>query len=124
MSLIVMVSFAQTNDAGGDIFNDVRLAIKTGSSKELAKHLNSRIELVIQGDQSSYSKTQAEFVLKDFFQRHPPTSFEYIHKGSSKDGLMYAIGKYSYNGGSFRVVLRSKKFGGDNKIYNLDFTED
>ena len=125
MSLIVIVSsVAQTNDAGGDVFNDVRLAIKTGSSKELAKHLNSRIELIIQGDQSSYSKTQAEFVLKDFFKKHPPTSFEYIHKGSSKDGLMYAIGKYSYSGGSFRVVLRSKKFGVDNKIYNLDFTED
>ncbi|MDN5202012.1 DUF4783 domain-containing protein [Fulvivirgaceae bacterium BMA10] len=122
-----LLCFAQ-NDVNtkeqGDVLNEVRAAIKTGSSKELVKHLNSRIDLVINGDQSSYSKTQAEFVLKDFFKKYPPSDFQYIHKGASKDGLKYAIGKYSHKAGTFRVVLRSKKFNSQYLIYNLDFTKE
>ncbi len=126
--ILVMVSgFSQYNNTEkvqGDVLNDVRAAIKMGSSKELVKHLNNRIDLVIDGDQSSYSNTQAEFVLKDFFKKYPPSDFQYIHKGASKDGLKYAIGKYSHDNGTFRVVLRSKKFNEKYKIYNLDFTRD
>ncbi|MDN5216247.1 DUF4783 domain-containing protein [Fulvivirgaceae bacterium BMA12] len=126
--ILLMVSgFSQLSidtKAQGDVLNDVRAAIKMGSSKELVKHLNTRIELVIDGDQATYSKTQAEFVLKDFFKKYPPSDFQYIHKGASKDGLKYAIGKYSHQGGTFRVVLRSKKFNEYHKIYNLDFTRD
>ncbi len=126
--ILVMVSgFSQLNNTEkvqGDVLNDVRAAIKMGSSKELVKYLNNRIDLVIDGDQSSYSNTQAEFVLKDFFKKYPPSDFQYIHKGASKDGLKYAIGKYSHESGTFRVVLRSKKFNEKYKIYNLDFTRD
>ena len=126
--ILVMVSgfsqFSIATKAQGDVLNDVRTAIKMGSSKELVKHLNNRVDLVIDGDQASYSKTQAEFVLKDFFKKYPPSDFQYIHKGASKDGLKYAIGKYSHRGGTFRVVLRSKKFNNKYKIYNLDFTRD
>lgn len=126
--ILLMVSgFSQlsiTTKAQGDVLNDVRAAIKMGSSKELVKHINTRVDLVIDGDQASYSRTQAEFVLKDFFKKYPPSDFEYIHKGASKDGLKYAIGKYSHKGGTFRVVLRSKKFKDKHKIYNLDFTRD
>ena len=126
--IILMVSgfsqFTIATKAQGDVLNAVRAAIKMGSSKELVKHLNNRIDLVIDGDQASYSKTQAEFVLKDFFKKYPPSDFQYIHKGASKDGLKYAIGKYSHQGGTFRVVLRSKKFNDKHKIYNLDFTRD
>ncbi len=104
-----------------DVLNEVQAAIKMGSSKELVKHVNTRIDLEIDGSQSSYSDTQVEFVLKDFFKKYPPSNFEFIHRGTSKDGLKYAIGRYSHNGGEFRVVLRYKKFAEEYKIYNLGF---
>ena len=125
--LLIISGFSMKNRATnvqGDVLNEVQVAIKMGSSKELVKHLNSRIDLIIDGDQSTYSNTQAEFVLKDFFKKYPPSDFQYIHKGASKDGLQYAIGKYSHSGGTFRVVLRSKKFNDAYKIYNLDFTRE
>ncbi|MEO1055097.1 MAG: DUF4783 domain-containing protein, partial [Bacteroidota bacterium] len=62
--------------AQGDVINDVKEAIKTGSSKEVAKFFSQNVELMlVEGNLQTYSKTQAEFVLKDFFKENPPSSF-------------------------------------------------
>src|SRR5690606_42106188 len=100
------------------------VALKTGSSRELVKEFSDNVELSFDGEKSNYSKSQAEFVLKDFFKKYPPVDFQYIHQGSSKEGLKYAIGKYSYNGGSFRVYILIKQFNGNFLIDTLDFSKE
>ncbi len=102
------------------VVNNVRAALKAGSSKELVKNFNKTVELNINGDKASYSKTQAEFVLKDFFKKYPPSDFQYIHQGASKQGLTYVIGKYSFDSGSFRVLIYIKKF---NEAYLIDLMD-
>lgn len=94
-----------------DILKNVSTAMRAGSAKELVKYFHSVVEINIDGDRSNYSQTQAEVVIKDFFQKNPSTGFEYIHEGASKEGLSYTIGKYSYKDGSYRVVMFIKKFG-------------
>ena len=113
-----------TINAQSDVIDNVKTALKTGSSKALAGYLNEMVELSINGDKSSYSKTQAEFVLKDFFKKYPPTGFDYIHRGSSKEGLKYTIGKYKYSGGSFRVYMLIKQFKGKYLIDTLNFDKE
>ena len=110
--------------AQSEVINNVRSSIKAGSSKELSNYLGDMISLEIDGVQSNYSKTQAEYVLKDFFKKYPPYDFQYVHQGASEGGLKYAIGRYSYEGGSFRVVLRSKIVNGAYKVSSLDFTKE
>lgn len=110
--------------AQSDVINNVKTAMKAGSSKELTKYFNDMVEMVIDGDPSDYSRTQAEFVLKDFFRKYPPTDFQYIHQGASKEGIRYAIGKYTYETGSFRVLLRAKEIKDGYKVYSIDFTKD
>ncbi|MDH3710267.1 MAG: DUF4783 domain-containing protein [Cyclobacteriaceae bacterium] len=110
--------------AQSEVINNVRSAIKAGSSKELSKYLSEMVSLKIEGVQSNYSKTQAEYVLKDFFGKYRPSDFQYVHQGASEGGLKYAIGRYSYEGGSFRVVLRSKNLEGGYKVSSLDFTKE
>ncbi len=117
--LVNQPTFAQS-----EVINNVRSSIKAGSSKELSNYLGDMISLEIDGVQSNYSKTQAEYVLKDFFKKYPPNDFQYVHQGASEGGLKYAIGRYSYNGGSFRVVLRSKSVNGTYKVSSLDFTKE
>lgn len=114
----------QPTFAQSEVINNVRSSIKAGSSKELSNYLGDMISLEIDGVQSNYSKTQAEYVLKDFFKKYPPNDFQYVHQGASEGGLKYAIGRYSYNGGSFRVVLRSKSVNGAYKVSSLDFTKE
>lgn len=122
--LAIMMVVSQPIHAQSEVINNVRSSIKAGSSKELSNYLGDMISLEIDGVQSNYSKTQAEYVLKDFFKKYPPNDFQYVHQGASEGGLKYAIGRYSYNGGSFRVVLRSKNVDGAYKVSSLDFTKE
>ena len=107
-----------------EVINDIRAALKTGSSRELVKNFNTTVELNFDGEKSKYSKTQAEFVLRDFFKKYPSTDFEYIHQGASKQGLTYVIGKYSYEGGSFRVLLYIKRVDAGYLVDFIDFSSE
>lgn len=113
-----------TASAQDEILSNGKLALKTGNSRELARYFNDIVEISFEGEKASYSKTHAEFVLKDFFKKYPPTDFQYIHQGASKEGMKYAIGKYSYPGGAFRVYILIKQFKGVYLIDTLDFSEE
>ncbi len=119
LSVLFMLVFFTALSASGqsDVINNVKEAMKTGSSRELIKHFNERVEINLDGENSVYSKTQAEFILKDFFKNYPPTTFQYVHQGASPLGLRYTIGTYSYQNGSFRVVMYIKQ---ENKSYKVD----
>ncbi len=116
----ISIAFSQ-EDA---LFKNVRSALKVGSSRELAKYFNETIELNINGESANYSSIHAEIYLKDFFKKYEPVEFEYAHQGSSSAGQKFAIGSYSYSGGSFRVLIRSKPFNGVYKIYIVDFIKE
>ncbi|MEQ8242735.1 MAG: DUF4783 domain-containing protein [Fulvivirga sp.] len=108
----------------GEIIEDVKNAIKTGSSKELTKFLNNNVDVTIDGNVESYSKTQAEFALRDFFKNNPPSSFTIVHQGSSKGGLPYAIGQYLTNNETYRVWMRIKQTDGRYLIHEISFIKE
>lgn len=126
MLFVLFLSFFASfkADAQDDIINNGKQAIRTGNSKDLSKYFNDLVDLGFDGEKASYSKTQAEFVLRDFFKKYPPMDFQYVHKGSSKEGLTYTIGNYFYNGGSFRVLIYIKQFKGNFLIDYLDFSKE
>lgn len=104
-----------------DVIRSVENALKSSSSKELVKYLNQTIELNLDGEISTYTKTHAEYVLREFFKKNPSKGFEIIHNGNSKGGLRYAIGKYTCKRGYFRVWMRIKDFGGIPLVYEMNF---
>ncbi|PIQ49594.1 MAG: hypothetical protein COW03_04375 [Cytophagales bacterium CG12_big_fil_rev_8_21_14_0_65_40_12] len=115
-------SFAQTNEE--IIINNVQEALKSSSSRELAKYLSDRVEIKLENEKKDYSANQAEIVLKQFFQQHPASETEFIHEGNSAGGIIYAIGSYTSGNQKYRVVVRAKKYEDQYKIYRLEFTED
>ncbi len=123
-TLLIVGFFSLTAYPQSTVINNVRAALKTGSSKELIKSFNTSVELNFDGEKSNYSKTQAEFVLKDFFKKYPPSGFEYIHQGASQQGLTYVIGKYSFEGGSYRVLIYIKKINSDYLVDLIDFSRE
>ena len=114
-----MTLYAQDN-----VIDNVKTAMRSGSSKELSQYFGSIVELNFDGEKSSYSKSQAEFLLKDFFKKNPPLDFEYIHQGSSKQGFRYVIGKYTIEGSSFRVYILFKKNENTYYVDTIDFTRE
>ena len=123
-ALIFSLGLFQEARAQSEIINNMRAALKAGSSREFVKNFNNMVELNFEGEKSNYSRSQAELVLKEFFKKYPPIDFQYIHKGSSKQGLTYVIGKYTFEDGSFRVWILIKKFGDDYLVDSIDFSRE
>ena len=107
-----------------DISKDIETAMKAGSAKELVKFFNETVEVKIDGSSSNYTRNQSEMVLRQFFQKNPVRGFSYIHQGSSPEGLKYVIGKYQFDGGSYRTLMFLKKTSQGYRIDMLNFTRE
>ena len=99
-------------------------AIQTGNARELAKQLDSNVEITIMDKEATYSRAQAEMVLRRFFEDHPPVSFEMIHKGSSKEGSKYGIGQLATKNGGFRTYVFAKAIEDVYLIQEIRFEEE
>lgn len=122
-SLLLVVVFMSGGQAvaQGSVMDGVKSAMKAGSSKDLSRNFSSVVELTLDGKEAtSYSNTQAEFVMKNFFSKNAPVDFTYSHQGSSDKGQQYAIGTYSSKAGSYTVLVRMK----DSKIQSMNFIKD
>ena len=110
--------------AQADNLGAVRSALRNGSSRELSQYIAPTVEVGFDGDKQSYNAAQAEIVIKDFFSKNAPSSFEFIHQGESKEGIAYAIGRYTGRNGTYRVFFKLKPTRGAPVIDTLDFTKE
>ncbi|WP_373520540.1 DUF4783 domain-containing protein [Aquiflexum sp.] len=119
-----LMFFMHSNAADSipSLFNltDVSIYFKTGSSKDLAKYFDQAINLNINGSQGDFSKNQAEFILKDFFIKYPPSDFKILHKGGSPGPTMFFVGSYTTDADQFRILIKGTDKGELIKIYSLE----
>lgn len=106
-----------------DVIRNIQTAIRAGSSKALSQYFQNSVEINIDGKEQNYSKSQAEYVLKNFFSSHRSTSFNYLHKGSSSKGLRYVIGNYEHSSGKYHVFLLIKEREGRQVVEKIDFSK-
>jgi Domain of unknown function (DUF4783) len=118
-SFITNCSLAQ-----GDIIGQVKETIKAGSAKELSKFLNQTVDVTLNDGPQSYSKTQAEFVFRDFFKQHPPVEFNIIHQGTSKGGQTFGIGQYKSGTETYRVYMKIKSVGTQQLVHEISFARE
>lgn len=104
---VLTIPTMSQDDTG--ISEKLELAIKAGNANELAKLLNSSVDLNIPGNEGVYSKAQAELILKEFFSKNNPVAYKTLHKGSSKDGARYSIGNLRTETSVFRAYIYMKK---------------
>lgn len=111
--------FSQKN-----VVEDTRIAIKSGSAKALVTYFDNSVDLKMNEKEVTYSKSQAEFVLKEFFKKNSPTNYIVNHIGSSPGGAKYSIGSYTSDDKKFRVYMKMKKSGEVYKVDTLHFTQE
>ncbi len=104
-----------------DVNSKITAAIKSSNATELAKYFNNSIDLTIPDSEGTYSKVQAEQIIKSFFVKYPPVSFTINHQGKSNDGSVYAIGTYKSKTLTFRTYYLAKPIGGQLLIHQLKF---
>jgi len=116
--LFLLISFSQSYAL--DVFDEIAFAIRSGDAKQLSTYFGPTLDLTIINREDVYSKAQAEQVIKDFFSKNNPKSFNIIHKGSSPEGTQYAIGNLvTTTGKTFRTSFYFKNSGGKNILMEL-----
>jgi hypothetical protein len=96
----------------------ISIAIKNGNASELAKYMNSTIELLLLDKEDFYKKNVAETILKDFFNEYQTKDFTIRHQGAKNDA-QYAIGNLRTDKGDFRVYFLLKKVDLELLIYQI-----
>ena len=118
-SHVTMVQ-AQVSQSMSDVIENIRVSIKMANSKELTNFMSDMIEIQLPDqDRNNYSKTQAEFVMRDFMKKFPPTNFTYIHKVLDKEDFKFTIGEYVCANGAMRVTMVLKPLNGKFQIDSI-----
>jgi hypothetical protein len=105
-----------------DIYDDISSAIRSGDAKQVASYFGNSVDLTLINQEDVYSKAQAELLVKDFFSRNSPKTFAIVHKGSSREGTLFAIGSLvTSSGKTFRTSFTLKMMQGKYIIQELRF---
>ena len=120
--LLILVGTTTLLFAASDIYTDISNAIRSGDAKAVSKYFGNTVNMTIVSQEDMYSKVQAEQVLRDFFSKNTPKSFNIIHKGVSKEGAKFAIGTLqTAQGASFRTYFFVKQSTAGEIIQELRF---
>ncbi|MEP6926970.1 MAG: DUF4783 domain-containing protein [Ginsengibacter sp.] len=101
-------------------FTEVVKAIKSGNAADVSKYFDNTVEITLPEKSNSYSKSQAEVVLHDFFATNVVKDFEVLHK-SDTPGSQYCIGNLQTTNGIFRTTIFLKQKGDKELVQELRF---
>jgi hypothetical protein len=100
--------------------NEVIGALKAGNSSEIAKYFDNTVEITLPEKSNSYSKSQGELILRDFFNTNAVKGFTIIHQGENA-GSQYCIGTLITKSGSFRTTIYMKQKGDKQIVQEIRF---
>jgi hypothetical protein len=95
--LLALAGAAKAQSALEDVSNGVR----SGNVSLIAPYFDNVVPITLANTLSTYSRSQAEMVLKDFFTRNVPKEFMVVNSGNANNArfvigeLMTTTGKYS-----------------------------
>jgi len=113
---IVLLFFLSSFVSVDDVVN----AIKNGSATQLSKYFDNTIEITVSDKSNTYSKSQAELVLKDFFDNNVVKNFEVLHKGDNA-AAQFIIGTLQTKSGDYRTTIYMKQKGDKQLLQELRF---
>jgi hypothetical protein len=110
------VSYAQD-----DVFRQIETAVQNKDAVVIAQMIKGSADITIGDDEGTYTNTQAEFVLKSFFEKNPPKTAKLMHRGTSNN-MVYSIGNYtSTNNKNMRLYVLLKQDTGKYYLQELRF---
>ena len=104
-SLLTLTAF--TNFTGID---EIITGLKTGNASQVSKYFDNTVEITLPEKSSSYSRSQADLILRDFFTNNMVKGFQVIHKGENA-GSQYCIGTLITKNSAYRTTVFMKLKG-------------
>jgi hypothetical protein len=99
---------------------EVIAALKTGNATEIARFFDNTVEINTPDKSNSYSKSQAELVLRDFFSTNIVKTFTVNHKGENA-GSQFCIGSLITKAGTYRTTVYMKLKGNKQVLQTITF---
>lgn len=108
----------------GNLVGDVSNHFRNGNSKEIARYFNASVELNIADETDTYSRAQAEQILRDFFTKNLPVNSTVIHLINTNPNYQIGILSVLTKTVKYRVTVTFKKTSGEFLITELRIEPD
>jgi hypothetical protein len=112
---LVLVSFRTDYN-----IDDIATAMRSGNINQLSRYLDTRVDIALPDKSDTYSKSQAEMIIRDFFKTNVVRNFLVKHKGENS-GLEFCIGILQTRNGDYRTTLFIKQKGDRLLLQDLRF---
>ena len=103
-----------------DNMDAVVTAIRSGNVTQLSPFFDVRVDISLPGKTDTYSKTQAEMVIGDFFTNNEVQNFRITQQGES-GGTFFCAGLLQTRAGNFRTTLFFKHKGDKHLLQEIRF---
>lgn len=92
---------AAAQGRAGAALEQIEDAFAKGDSRVLMRAAADRVEIALLGENTTYSRSQAAYVLEAFFRRYPPVRCEFNGRETARtDGNWFAAGHYWHGSAS------------------------
>ncbi len=122
-ALIFSLNTAKAQQLVSTSIAEIKNAMLAANSNQLARLFDETVEISFDGDKTDYSRVQAEFVMRDFFQRNAPRNFRYLHKSNAKNGLLYAVAEYDSLSSAYRIYVVIREKDTEYYIHTIDISK-
>jgi hypothetical protein len=120
ISCTLLFSSFKAGSGSGMEMEDILVALKSGNASQLSRYFDSRVDITLLEKSDSYSRTQAEMILRDFFGNNTVRNFEIKYKGEN-NGSKYCIGTLLTRNGDYRTKLFMKQKGNLQVLQEIAF---
>lgn len=120
--LLLLVTILSSSFLSADTLemDDVVVALKSGNASHLSKYFDNRVDISLPDKSDNYSRTQAEMIIKEFFNSNGVRTFELKYK-SEKTGSNYCLGTLQTRSGNYRTTIFMKQKGDRQYLYDVSF---
>jgi hypothetical protein len=117
-----MLLFGNTVKAQ-DLQASIENSISEGDAEALAVHFGESVDIGLPYADEDYGKTQAEMVMKSFFEKEPPDSFQIKESGSTAETSKFFIGEYISGKKKYTLLIMLRQNEDSFLIHKLKFQE-
>ncbi len=103
-----------------DNMDAVASAIRTGNVNQLSTFFDVQVDISLPDKSDTYSKSQAEMVIGDFFNTNVVQNFKITQQGES-GGTFFCAGLLQTRSGNFRTTLFFKHKGDKHFLEEIRF---
>ena len=116
-SILLFSSFALQNSTIDEVIG----ALRSGNATQLSNYFDENVGLTLPDKKDTYSKAQAQLIVKDFFDNNGVKGFELKHKGDGAGGSQYCVGTLQTASGNYRTNVFMKMKNGKEVVKEIRF---